>query len=144
MDKPFNILLAEDDMDDQFFFEKVLSELPISTKLKTFRNGEELMKYLVENSSSASSTSILFLDLSMPHKTGFECLIEIKENAKLKELQVVMITCSFTKSIDFEQNLINTLTRIGADGFIRKPNSFKELKSIVEKTINRLIDKNTV
>lgn len=144
MAKLINILLAEDDVDDRIFFEKVLSELPFSTKLITFTNGEELMKYLIANPYDPSNPSILFLDLSMPNKTGYECLIEIKENAKLKELQVVMITCSFTKSIDFEQNLINTLTRMGADAFIRKPDSFKELKNKVETTINRLMDKNTV
>lgn len=143
METQVNIFLAEDDADDQFFFEKVLSELPVSAKLKIFRDGEELMKYLVSNSNDDNSKNILFLDLSMPNKTGFECLIEIKQNEKLKELQVVMITCSLTKSNDFEQYMITTLTKMGADGFIRKPDNFNELKSIVETTINRLIEKNT-
>jgi CheY-like chemotaxis protein len=139
METQVNIYLAEDDTDDQIFFEKVLSELSVSAKLKIFSDGKELMQYLVSNSNADNSKSILFLDLSMPNKTGFECLIEIKENEKLKDLQVVMITCSLTKSIDFEQYMITTLTRMGANGFIRKPDSFEELKSIVETTINRLI-----
>jgi CheY-like chemotaxis protein len=145
MTQPLNILLAEDDLEDQIFFETVLSELPISTNLTIFNNGEQLMSYLISNSSNASSTDILFLDLSMPHKTGYECLIEIKENVKLKKLQVVMFTCSLSRSIEqLEQSLINTLTRMGAAGFIRKPDSFAELKSLIETTINRLIDKNTL
>lgn len=144
MTKPLNILLAEDDLDDQFFFGNVLSELPISTKLTTFSDGEELMKYLITNLSTASNTDILFLDLSMPNKTGYECLIEIKENVKLKDLQVIMFTCSFSRDIEFEQNLINTLIRMGAVDFIRKPNSFEELKNIVEITLNKLIEKNTL
>lgn len=142
MTKPLNVLLAEDDLDDQIFFKTVLSDLPISTNLTTFRNGEELMKYLNTNSNDASSNDILFLDLSMPHKTGFECLIEIKENIKLKDLPVVMFTCSFTKGIDFEQNMINRLIRMGAADFIRKPDSFEQLKNIIEATLNRLMDKN--
>jgi CheY-like chemotaxis protein len=144
MTKPLNILLAEDDLDDQIFFKNVLLELPISTNLTTFKDGEQLMKYLIKNSSNVSSTDILFLDLSMPHKTGYECLIEIKENTKLKELQVVMFTCSFTNGIDFEQNMINTLTRMGAVGFIRKPGSFEELKNLIETTLYRLMDKNAL
>ena len=143
METQVNIFLAEDDADDQIFFEKALSELPVSAKLKIFKDGEELMQYLVSNSNDNNSKNILFLDLSMPNKTGFECLIEIKQNEKLKDLDVVMITCSLTKSIDFEQYLITALTRMGADGFISKPDSFEELKSIVETTINRLIEKNT-
>lgn len=139
MNSPLNVLLAEDDLDDQVFFEKALSELPISTKLTTVKDGEELMQYLSANSGNASSTDILFLDLSMPCKTGVECLIEIKENSELKDLQVVMFTCSFTSCIHFEKNLINTLERIGADGFIRKPESFDQLKNTIEATLSRLI-----
>ncbi len=143
MTKPLNIILAEDDLEDQIFFINALSELPISTKITTFRNGEELMNYLIKNSTSYGSTDFLFLDLSMPHKTGFECLFEIKENAILKDLQVVLFTCSFARDIEFEKDLINRLTRMGAAGFIRKPDSFEEMKIIIEKTLNRLTDKNT-
>jgi CheY-like chemotaxis protein len=144
MTQPLNILLAEDDLDDQLFFKNVLSELPIATRLTTFNNGEELMTYLDSNSSKSRSADVLFLDLSMPFKTGYECLIEIKENEKLKALQVVMFTCSFAVNIEFELNLINTLTRMGASGFIRKPDSFEELKNVIETTLNRLIAKNTL
>ncbi len=143
MTKPLNIFLAEDDLEDQTFFKNALSEIPISTIITTFRNGEELMNYLIRNLNSYGSTDILFLDLSMPHKTGFECLLEIKENAILKDLQVVMFTCSFARDVEFEQDLINRLTRMGAAGFIRKPDSFEELKNIIETTLNRLMEKNT-
>jgi CheY-like chemotaxis protein len=144
MNKPLNILLAEDDLDDQVFFEKALFELPISTKLTTVKDGDELMEYLSANSGNASSTDILFLDLSMPCKTGVECLVEIKENAKFKKLQVVMFTCSFTSCIHFEQHLINTLVSIGADGFIRKPESFEQLKNLIETTLSRIVQKNII
>jgi CheY-like chemotaxis protein len=144
MIQPLNILLAEDDLEDQFFFENVLSELPVPTKLTKFNDGEQLMRYLIRNSSNINSTDILFLDLSMPHKTGYECLIEIKENVELKDLKVVMFTCSFARDIEFEMNLINTLTRMGAVGFIRKPDSFEELKNLIETILNRLIGKNAL
>ncbi len=143
MNNPINILLAEDDPDDQVFFEKALLELNIPTKLTTVKNGDQLMKYLIKNSDIPGNTDILFLDLSMPQKTGFECLVEIKENDQLKELPVVMFTSSFTKSIDFEQNLINTLTRMGAGGFIRKPENFEQLKILVESNLKILTNKYT-
>lgn len=144
MNNPLNILLAEDDLEDQAFFERALSEIPISTMLTIVKNGELLMQYLFDRLGNATSTDILFLDLSMPCKTGFECLVEIKENAKLKKLQVVVFTCSLTSSIYFEQTLINTLTSIGADGFIRKPESFEQLKNTIETTLSRLAKKNTI
>ena len=63
------ILLADDDLDDLFFFKKALSEIPIETELTTAHDGEELMAYLTENSDHLPD--VLFLDLSMPRKTGF-------------------------------------------------------------------------
>ena len=136
---PLNILLADDDIDDRSFFDKALKEIPVASQLKTFNNGEELMEYLVENSGQLPD--VLFLDLSMPRKTGFECLAEIKENEKLKALSVIMFTTSFTRGLDLEENLKATLNAMGASDYIRKPSDFNELKQIIEKTLDELIAK---
>ena len=99
---PLNILLADDDLDDRSFFEKALEEIPIATKLVMVYNGEQLMDHL--DNKANLIPDILFLDLSMPRKTGFECLVEIKENKRLKDIPVIMFTTSFTKTI-FPVNL---------------------------------------
>ena len=138
---PLNILLADDDIDDRFFFDKALKEIPIASVLVTVNNGEQLMEYLIENADKLPD--VLFLDLSMPRKTGFECLAEIKENIKLKDLPVVMFTTSFTRGIDFEDNLKNTLFRMGAQDFIRKPGHFEELKQVIQQALIRLTEKKT-
>ena len=136
---PFKILLADDDADDCFFFEKALKEIPIETHLTIFRDGEQLMNYLNDNSDLLPD--ILFLDLSMPRKTGFECLSEIKENEKLKKIPVVVFTTSFTSGIEFERNLINTLSDIGSEEYIRKPSDFEQLKQIIHSSLNKVIEK---
>jgi CheY-like chemotaxis protein len=136
---PLNILLADDDMDDRIFFEKVLKEIPLATTLNMVHNGEQLMEYLAVDANPLPD--IIFLDLSMPRKTGFECLAEIKENEKLKALTVIMFTTSFTRGFDLEDNLKTTLNRMGAYDYIRKPSDFNELKQIIQKTLNELIAK---
>jgi CheY-like chemotaxis protein len=136
---PINILLADDDMDDRFFFDKALQEIPIATMLKTVSNGEQLMEYLTAN--AANLPDVLFLDLSMPRKTGFECLAEIKENKSLSVLPVIMFTTSFTRGPDLEDNLKNTLYRMGAADYIRKPGDFEELKQVIHRALTRLIEK---
>lgn len=128
-----NILLADDDIDDRFFFDKALKEIPIATHLTTVHDGEILMKYLFDNSEQLPD--ILFLDLSMPRKTGFECLSEIKGNVKLKGLSVVMFSTSFSRGIDFEQNMIKTLRKMGALDYIKKPTEFTELKQVIHKAL---------
>ena len=132
---PLNILLADDDPDDCSFFNNALQEIPLATKLETVHNGEQLMTYLNNSSTGHGETDILFLDLSMPRKTGFECISEIKENKELKHIPVIMFSTAFTRGIDFEQNMINTLHKMGAHDYIRKPAEFTELKHVIHKAL---------
>jgi CheY-like chemotaxis protein len=136
---PLNILLADDDKDDCFLFDKALKEIPISTCLTTVHDGEQLMNYLSENIEHLPD--ILFLDLSMPRKTGFECLSEIKENKKLNDLPVIMFSTSFTHGINYEQDMINMLLRTGAHLFIRKPSDFAQLKQVIHDALIKVTDK---
>lgn len=135
-----NILLADDDIDDRIFFNKVLKEIPISSQLTTVQDGEELMSYLEKNLKNLPD--ILFLDLSMPRKNGFECLYEIKENEKLKHMPVVMFSTSFQNSNNYELRMIETLKRIGAQDYIRKPSDFYLLKDIIHNILKMELEKN--
>jgi len=128
-----NVVLADDDSDDCFLFNKALSEIPMATHLIILKNGEHLMEHLTMNADHPPD--ILFLDLSMPRKTGFECLSEIKENDKLKDIPVFVLTTSYLGGMDYEQNLINALYRFGARDYIRKPVEFEKLKELIIKAI---------
>ena len=97
------------------------------------------MNYLSENIEHLPD--ILFLDLSMPRKTGFECLSEIKENKKLNDLPVIMFSTSFTHGINYEQDMINMLLRTGAHLFIRKPSDFAQLKQVIHDALIKVTDK---
>jgi len=123
---PLTVLLADDDIDDCLFFSKALKELPITTHLKIVSDGEQLMAYLSKNSEHLPD--VLFLDLSMPRKTGFECLQEIYENEKLKSIHIVVFTISYPHNPDFEKEIINTLSGMGARNYIRKSSDFTKLK----------------
>ena len=136
---PLNILLADDDIDDRFFFEKALNEIPIATHLTFVHDGEQLMNYLSKNSEHLPD--VLFLDLSMPRKSGFECLSEIKEDKKLKDLPVVMFSTSFPQDRNYEENLINSLSKMGAHHYIRKSGDFAQLKQIIHNTLIMEVEK---
>lgn len=125
--KNHNILLADDDIDDCIFFQEVLDEIPIKSKLQTFRNGVDLMSFLKKNTFSLPD--ILFLDLNMPMKGGVECLTEIKSDENLKQLPVII----FSTSLNME--VVNLLYNKGANHYIRKPGEFHQLKKVVHKAI---------
>jgi CheY-like chemotaxis protein len=135
---PLHILLAEDDTDDRFFFTKAVNEIAIDTHLTTVADGEQLMNYLEEHVKNLPD--ILFLDLSMPRKSGFECLAEIKENDQLKDLQVVVVSTSFPRDKNYEQRIVNILLDIGANEFIRKPGDFEQLKALINGSLLRFIE----
>src|ERR1035437_5377961 len=90
--KQLNVLLADDDMDDCIFFKKALAELPLPTQLTTVYDGEELMQIL--NNKTIQLPHVIFLDINMPRKNGFECLAEIKQNDRLKDVPVIMFSTS--------------------------------------------------
>lgn len=137
-----NILLADDDTDDCLFFQKALEEILISNHLTTVHDGEELMDWFSANSQQLPD--VLFLDLNMPRKTGFECLTEIMENEKLKNIYVVMLTTSFPRDDAYELHLKNMLYGIGAHEYIRKPNDFTKLKEIIHNVLFKMIRKNNL
>jgi DNA-binding response OmpR family regulator len=134
MDGLLRILLADDDRDDRFLFQEALKELPMNADLRTVHDGEELMSYLNENTHSLPD--VLFLDLNMPKKNGFECLSEIKTTDGLSSLPVIMFSTSFPRDVNYEQDMIKMLYKIGASDYIRKPANFDELKEVI---LNSLI-----
>jgi CheY-like chemotaxis protein len=121
------VLLADDDIDDCLFFTRALKELNLVTRLVAVHDGEQLMHLLVNETTQAPD--ILFLDLNMPRKNGFECLLEIKLDEKLKTLPVIVFSTSF------EQEVVNGLYKHGANYFIRKPPDFLQFKKIIQHSL---------
>ncbi len=140
-DTPLTILLAEDDVDDCEFFKKTLAEIPVLTQLTMVHDGEELMEYLYKNADHLPD--VLFLDLSMPRKTGFECLSEIRGNSKLSDLLVFVFTISYPRNKDFEIEIKTTLNKMGAQEYITKNYNFEEFKQTIHTAINSVIEKNS-
>lgn len=125
--KQLNILYADDDIDDCNFFKAAVETLPISAHLTTVNDGEELMNYLSENAEHLPH--VLFLDINMPRKNGYECLSEIKHNEKLKDLPVVMFSTLNS------QDKVSILFKTGADIYIHKPGNFAQLVQVIHHAI---------
>lgn len=121
-----HILLADDDKDDCLFFKVALDELHINVQLTTVHDGEKLILLL---NKDEPLPDILFLDLNMPRKNGLECMSEIKETPRLKNLPVVIYSTSFQKDI------VELLYEKGAHFYICKPNGFSELVHLIQEAV---------
>lgn len=132
---PRTILLADDDIDDRELFEDIVKEINPSLDVRCVSDGTELMRTLT---SSNMIPDLLFLDLNMPGKDGKECLREIRSNAALKNLKVIIYSTS-----SLAQDIYDT-HGIGANLFFKKPSSYTvaldSIRKILSMDIEELAD----
>ncbi|CAN5217796.1 response regulator [soil metagenome] len=130
MESPINIILADDDKDDCLLFSEVISELPLDTELAIVHDGIELMHRL--SNATIDFPDVLFLDLNMPRKDGFECISEINISDNLKGLPVIIFSTIYDKKI------ADRLYNHGAYYFMRKPSDFSELKNVLQQALTHI------
>lgn len=122
------ILLVDDDQDDRNIFSDALSELKIQTNLTLLEDGRDLVSYLED--PKTKMPDILFLDLNMPYKSGVECLKDIRQIPKFRDLSIAIYSTS-TSEKDMEDTFIN-----GANIYIKKPNDFTKLKKVLNDVVS--------
>lgn len=123
--EPTHVLVAEDDDDDFLIFSSAVQELSFTVILTRAENGDILIRLLDEK-----NPDILFLDILLPYKDGRNCLKEIRANRKYDNLPVIIYSSlNDLKEIEF-------CYREGANLYVIKPESFSELKAILEKILS--------
>jgi PleD family two-component response regulator len=126
--KPKSIFLADDDDDDCTVFEDALNELNVETYLTITNDGVELLSTLNEN--VPPPPYVIFLDLNMPRKNGFESLKEIRQIKKLEAIPVVILSTS--SNVD----IIDKAFHLGANYYICKPTSYPLMIKMIGKVLS--------
>ncbi|KIX22501.1 transcriptional regulator [Flavobacterium sp. 316] len=128
MQKDFILItLADDDEDDRLFFTDAFDELKINTVVNTVNNGVQLMDFL--NNPESVLPNIIFLDLNMPIKSGIDCLKEIKQNDRFKDIAIAIYSTSSS-----DEDVENTFV-LGANIYIKKPSDFNTLKKVLNEVV---------
>lgn len=127
--KSITILLADDDPDDRMLVREAFEESHLLNVLETVEDGEELMNYLHQEGEyvGKSLPNLILLDLNMPRKNGMEALEEIKADANLRRIPIVILTTSKA-----EEDIIRTYD-LGVNSFIVKPVTFESLVDLVKE-----------
>ena len=119
------ILIVDDEPDIVNLTEKFLKLGGFKTL--TCSNGKEAMEIISEN---YGNISLVLLDIMMPGKSGYSVLEEIKSNDKYKSILVILFTVkSFNEDIQKGKKL-------GADGYLTKPFSGKDLLKYIQDKLN--------
>jgi CheY-like chemotaxis protein len=114
------ILLVEDEPSDVFLMKRALKKAQILNPLQVVSDGQEAINYLSGVDKFSDRTqfpipSIIFLDLKLPYKNGFEVLEWIRTQPHLG-LTLVMVLTSSSEERDVAQ-----CYRLGARTFLVKP-----------------------
>jgi len=118
------IYLAEDDDDDRVLFLDALRELHPEITVKVSEDGQQLLNNLQK--TVLDKPEIIFLDINMPCKNGFECLKEIRSCSCFDTVKVIMFSTS-SSSLHVELSY-----KLGADFYAVKPGPFQELKELLQ------------
>ena len=98
--KHIDILLVEDSPADVLITREAFAEFKIFNILHVVEDGVEAMAFLNQDGKYASvpRPDLILLDLNLPRKNGREVLAEIKNEPRLKNIPVVVLTTSHSES----------------------------------------------
>jgi DNA-binding response OmpR family regulator len=125
------ILLVEDDPKDVELTMTALEEYNLANEVVVARDGEEALDYLYRRGNfatrSTDNPAVLLLDLKLPKVDGLEVLQQIKGDAKLKLIPVVVLTSSH------EEKDMVTSYKLGVNAYVVKPVDFHEFVNAVKE-----------
>jgi len=129
MKKDVEILLIEDDAGDIELTKKALQSAKMSVDLHVVQDGDAALKYLRRQDpySDATRPDLVLLDLNLPKKDGHEVLREIKGDAALRSIPVIILT---TSESDYD---IAKCYDIGANCYLVKPLGFEAFIKVVHE-----------
>lgn len=126
-----HILLVEDSPTDVLMTREALDDYKVRNPLHVVEDGVAAMEYLRRQGKyrDAPRPGLIILDLNLPRKSGREVLEELKSDAALRTIPVVVLTTS--KS---EEDVARTYG-LHANCYITKPVDFSKFAEVV-RSIN--------
>lgn len=121
------ILLVEDNAGDVRLTREALKEGRIRNRLHVVSDGEHALRFLrrQDEYADAPRPDLILLDLNLPRLDGREVLTDIKNDPRLKQIPVVVLTSSRA-----EKDLLSAYDQ-HANCFITKPVGFEDFMEVV-------------
>lgn len=114
-------------IDDSSLIHKMFKVmLPKSTLVFAF-DGREALLRLVEH----PDVDLIFLDINMPNMNGLEFLAQVKQNASLAKIPVIIVSTEGK-----EEDTLRGL-RAGASAYIKKPFRNEVVMELMRKVLAR-------
>ncbi len=119
MNKEVSILIAEDDEGHASLIRKNLKRAGISNEILHFKDGQEILDFLMGNKEAhhrkSGAAYLLLLDIRMPKVDGVEVLRQVKKDEELRKIPVIMITTTD------DPREVEKCHKLGCSNYITKP-----------------------
>ena len=122
-------MIVDDDPDDRFFFRRAVEQLGPSYEYCGAQHGVDALEYLRR---ASTLPDFIFLDLNMPVMDGKECLAELRKDASLKDIPVIIYTTAF------HDRSIEAVLNLGADFYLLKPFDVSKLDEGIDNAIKQV------
>lgn len=130
--RPVEILLVEDNQPDVELTMEALEENKVRNNLHVVSDGEAAMDFLFKRApyTGVPRPDLILLDLNLPRKDGREVLAEVKSDAGLKTIPVVILTTS-----QAEEDILRSY-QLQANCYVTKPVKLSEFIKVVQSIDN--------
>ncbi|MFD8077375.1 response regulator [Streptomyces sp. NBC_00510] len=127
--EPIIVLLVEDDPGDELMTREAFQENKVRNVLHVVRDGEEALDFLNRRGAHAGAPrpGLILLDLNLPRFDGRQVLAEIKADADLCTIPVVVLTTS-----EAEEDILRSYT-LHANAYVTKPVDFDRFIEVVRQ-----------
>lgn len=121
------LLLVEDSRADARLIMEVFKEEKVAVDIEVVRDGEQAMDFLHKRGpfSSAVTPNLILLDLNLPKKDGREVLAEIKVDAVLNSIPIIILTTSQS-----EEDVIKSY-KLQASCYVTKPIDLEHFVKVI-------------
>jgi chemotaxis family two-component system response regulator Rcp1 len=125
---PVEILLVEDNAGDYRLTQEALREGKVYNNLHWAKDGVEALDFLHRRGDhgNAPRPDLILLDLNLPKKDGREVLSEIKTDAGLQTIPVVILTTS-----QAEEDIVRSY-HLHANCYVTKPVDLEKFIVVVQ------------
>ncbi|MEU1724007.1 response regulator [Actinomadura sp. ATCC 39365] len=127
--RPIDVLLVEDDQGDILLTREAFDLNKVRNRLNVVNDGEQAMAYLRREGvyAGAPRPDLILLDLNLPRMNGLEVLSEVKADATLRTIPVVILTTS-----EAEEDILHSY-RLHANAYVAKPVDFEQFIRVVRQ-----------
>lgn len=132
--KARNLFLVEDNPNDEMLLTRSFRKVMPDLSIEVFRDGrsciDRISACLAGETGDPPRPSLILLDLKLPKLDGFGVLRHIREKLEIRALPIVILSSS-DETLDVVRSY-----ELGANGYLRKPDSLEEFAKLVETVGN--------